>query len=176
MIVKLLDKIIFACAFVIALQCPQLSDHYQQHLAGLYHATKWQVEGYAKTAKQYHFPSTQAMINRHLVNAELSVRADAKQKQQTLLKFADLTKGMAIFEQGNLLQKMLYMFSVERFDRLHNTFDNFKLGIPLTTSALLFALILAIILNQLIMLPHTLYVGRKKRIASNTVQPDSWLS
>ncbi|MEM6984531.1 MAG: DUF2937 family protein, partial [Pseudomonadota bacterium] len=74
MIVNLFDKLIFACAFIVSLQLPQLSDHYQQHLAGLYHATKWQVDGYAKTAKQYNFSSTQAMINRHLANAEPSVR------------------------------------------------------------------------------------------------------
>lgn len=93
MIVNLFDKLIFACAFIVSLQLPQLSDHYQQHLAGLYHATKWQVDGYAKTAKQYNFSSTQAMINRHLANTEPSVRADANQKQQTLLQFADLKKG-----------------------------------------------------------------------------------
>ncbi|GAA64849.1 hypothetical protein P20311_2652 [Pseudoalteromonas sp. BSi20311] len=173
MIVNLFDKLIFACAFIVSLQLPQLSDHYQQHLAGLYHATKWQVDGYADTAEQYNFSSTQAMIKRHLANTEPSVRADAKQKQQTLLQFADLKKGMAIFEQGNLVQKMLYMFSPERFDRLQNTLNNFKLGIPLTASAVLFALVLAILLNQLLMLPHTLYVRRKKRIASDAVKFNS---
>lgn len=170
MIVNMFDKLLFACAFIVALQFPQLADHYQQHLAGLYHATQWQVDGYAKTAKQYNFSSTQAMINRHLTNTEPSVRADAEQKQQTLVQFADLKEGMAIFEQGNLLQKMLFMFSPERFDRLQNTLDNFKLGIPLTASALLFALVLAILLNQLIMLPYTLYVVRKKRKSSSTVK------
>ena len=35
MIVNLFDKLIFACAFIVSLQLPQLSDHYQQHLAGL---------------------------------------------------------------------------------------------------------------------------------------------
>lgn len=173
MIVNFFDKLTFTLAFICALQFPQLADHYQQHLAGLYHATKWQVDGYAETAEQYNFSSTQAMINRHLANAEPSVRADANQKQQTLLQFADLKKGMAIFEQGNLVQKMLYMFSPERVDRLQSTLDNFKLGIPLTASAVLFALVLAILLNQLLMLPHTLYVWRKKRIASDAVKFNS---
>lgn len=167
MIVNMFDKLIFACAFIIALQLPQLSDHYQQHLAGLYHATKWQVDGYADTAKQYKFSSTQAMINRHLENTEPSVRADAEQKQQTLMLFADLNQGMKLFEQGNLVQKLLYIFSPDRFERLQNTLNNFKLGIPLTTSALLFALILAIILNQLVMLPYTLYVAQRKRNTAN---------
>lgn len=167
MIVNMFDKLIFACAFIIALQLPQLSDHYQQHLAGLHHATKWQVDGYADTAKQYKFSSTQAMINRHLENTEPSVRADAEQKQQTLMLFADLNQGMKLFEQGNLVQKLLYIFSPDRFERLQNTLNNFKLGIPLTTSALLFALILAIILNQLVMLPYTLYIAHRKRNAAN---------
>ncbi len=173
MIVNMFDKLIFACAFIIALQLPQLSDHYQQHLAGLYHATKWQVDGYADTAKQYKFSSTQAMINRHLENTEPSVRADAEQKQQTLMLFADLNQGMKLFEQGNLVQKLLYIFSPDRFERLQNTLNNFKLGIPLTASAVLFALVLAILLNQLLMLPHTLYVRRKKRIVSDAVKFNS---
>ena len=81
--------------------------------------------------------------------------------------FADLNQGMKLFEQGNLVQKLLYIFSPDRFERLQNTLNNFKLGIPLTTSALLFALILAIILNQLVMLPYTLYVAQRKRNAAN---------
>ncbi|MFP3355667.1 DUF2937 family protein, partial [Pseudoalteromonas sp. SIMBA_153] len=60
-----------------------------------------------------------------------------------------------------------YIFSPDRFARLQNTLNTFKLGIPFTTSASLFALLLAIILTQLVMLPYTLYVAQRKRNAAN---------
>ncbi|WP_425057197.1 DUF2937 family protein [Shewanella decolorationis] len=36
MITRLFDKLIFGFILVMALQLPQLADHYQQFLAGLY--------------------------------------------------------------------------------------------------------------------------------------------
>jgi hypothetical protein len=62
LIARLIDKLVFGFILVIALQLPQLADHYQQFLSGLYESTRWQVEGYEATAKEYHYADVDAMI------------------------------------------------------------------------------------------------------------------
>ena len=48
MIGRLLDKLVFGVALIVALQMPLLVDHYHQYLSGWYKATQSQVDGYAE--------------------------------------------------------------------------------------------------------------------------------
>ncbi|PIW59327.1 DUF2937 family protein [Shewanella sp. CG12_big_fil_rev_8_21_14_0_65_47_15] len=163
MIGRLIDKLMFGLILVIALQLPQLADHYQQFLAGLYESTRWQVEGYEATAKEYHYADVEAMIARHQQNEEPSVRADAEQKLQTLALYKELTQGVAIFNTGNLFEKTAYMFNPVRFDYLKKTISNFKSGIPLTASGIGFGVVVALGVHYLGSIPFILCARRKKR-------------
>lgn len=156
MIGRLLDKLVFAAALLVSLQIPLFVDHYHQYLSGLYKATQWQVEGYAETAKAHEFADVQSMIATHLKNAEPSVRADAEQKMATVDRLAELTTGMDTFAHGNLLEKMLFILHPERIHVVKDVAQNFKAGIPLNPSGLIFAVVLALLLNSLIMLPFRL--------------------
>lgn len=164
MITRLFDKLIFGFILVMALQLPQLADHYQQFLAGLYTSTQWQVEGYKATAKAYHFSDVETMIARHLQNEEPSVRADAEQKRHTLALLQTLQQGMQTFEQGNLFEKTAYMFNPARFEYLEQTIVNFKPGIPLTASGIGFGVLVALIVHYLGSLPFILWARRRRRI------------
>lgn len=165
---KFLDKLIFGALLILALQIPQLADHYQQFLSGLYQSTKAQVDGYQTTAKKYKYPNVQAMIKRHLQNKEPSVRADAKQKLATLDNYKDLKIGLSVFEQGNLLDKTVYMFNPAHYDRLNKTISNFKMGVPLTISGLGFAVVVALLLNFLLTIPFIFFSKRRKRKGSHS--------
>ncbi|MDR7122989.1 DUF2937 family protein [Rheinheimera soli] len=156
MIGRLLDKLVFGAALIFALQMPLLVDHYHQYLSGLYSATKWQVDGYEATAKAHQFADVNSMIDNHLKNAEPSVRTDAEQKLQTVELLQELTSGMEIFAHGNLLEKMVFMLHPDRVHVVKEVLQNFKVGIPLNASGLLFAVVLALLLNMLIMLPFRL--------------------
>jgi len=160
---RLIDKLVFGLILVIALQLPQLADHYQQFLAGLYASTQWQVEGYEATAKEYHYADAEAMIARHQQNEEPSVRADAEQKVQTIALYKELTQGLAIFNTGNLFEKTAYMFNPVRFDYLEKTVSNFKPGIPLTTSGIGFGVVVALVVHYLGSIPFILWARRRKR-------------
>ncbi|TPH18148.1 DUF2937 family protein [Litorilituus lipolyticus] len=160
MIARLIDKLIFGTSLIIALQVPQLAEHYQQFLSGLYQATKWQVDGYQITADKYEYDSIRAMIDHHLSNDVLSVRADATQKLVTLEKFEQLTDGLELFKQGNLLEKSYYMFQPKRVTYLKETLANFSLGIPLTFNGILFGIVVGLLINLLITGPITLIAKR----------------
>ncbi|UTW02233.1 DUF2937 family protein [Amphritea atlantica] len=171
MIGRLLDKLIFGITLLLALQVPQLADHYQQYLAGMYESTKWQVEGYAATAKAFGYTDTRSMIRQHQQNSEPSVRADAGQKLVTLDLFDDLHQGVVVFEQGNLLSKTLYMFTPSRYHYLEKTLDNFKPGIPLTIEAALFGVILGLLLNVMMTQPCILLTRRFRRRGATKKEP-----
>ena len=161
MIGRLLDKLVFGVALIVALQMPLLVDHYHQYLSGWYKATQWQVDGYEATAKTHQFANAQAMIETHLKNPEPSVRTDAEQKLATVELLADLSVGMDTFATGNLLEKMLFMLHPNRIQVLKDVVQNFKPGIPLNASGLVFALVVALLLNFLLMLPFRVF-GRKR--------------
>lgn len=163
MITRLVDKLIFGGCLIIALQIPQLADHYQQFLSGLYQATKWQIEGYQITADKYEYANVRAMIEDHLSNDNLSVRADAKQKLETLETFEQLTNGIKLFKQGNLLEKSFYMFQPKRLGYLKETLHNFSLGIPLTLSSILFGIIIGLLINIIITGPIVLIAKKIKK-------------
>ena len=161
MIGRLLDKLVFGVALIVELQMPLLVDHYHQYLSGWYKATQWQVDGYEATAKTHQFANAQAMIENHLKNPEPSVRTDAEQKLATVELLADLSVGMDTFATGNLLEKMLFMLHPNRIQVLKDVVQNFKPGIPLNASGLVFALVVALLLNFLLMLPFRVF-GRKR--------------
>ncbi len=160
MIGRLVDKLVFGAALILSLQMPLLVDYYHQYLSGWYKATQSQVDGYAATAKTHQFANVQAMIDAHLNNAEPSVRTDAEQKLATVELLADLRLGMDTFATGNLLEKMLFMLHPDRVHVLKDVTQNFKLGIPLNPSGLAFAVVFALLLNFLIMLPFRFF-GRR---------------
>lgn len=163
MIGRLIDKLVFGAALLFALQMPLLVDHYHQYLSGLYKATKWQVDGYEATAKAHEFADLNSMIDNHMKNAEPSVRADAEQKLETMEMLAELNAGMDTFAHGHLLEKMLFMLHPERVHVLKEVLHNFKVGIPLSASGLLFGVVFALLLNVLIMLPFRVFGRRRSR-------------
>ena len=160
MIGKLFDKLVFATALILALQAPLLVDHYHQYLSGWYQATEQQVDGYEATAKAHQFADAQAMIKHHQNNADASVRSDAEQKMATISLLAELGVGMDIFATGNLLEKMGFMLQPNRIHLLKDVVQNFKPGIPLDAGGLVFAVLCALLLNALIMLPFRLFRAR----------------
>jgi hypothetical protein len=160
---RLIDKLVFGVALIVSLQMPLLVDYYHQYLSGWYKATQSQVDGYAATAKTHQFASVQAMIDAHLNNPEPSVRTDAEQKLATVQLLADLSAGMDTFATGNLLGKMLFMLHPDRIQLLKDVVQNFKPGIPLNASGLAFAVVFALLLNVLIMLPFRVFGRRRSR-------------
>lgn len=170
MIGRLFDKLTFGVTLLLALQVPQLADHYQQFLAGMYASTQWQVEGYKATAKAFGYPDVRSMIQQHQQNSEPSVRADARQKLATLDQYAELQQGIAVFANGNLLNKTLYMFTPSRYSYLEKTLDNFKPGLPLTSEGIVFGVVVGLLLNLMLTQPCVFLARRlRRRQAPDTV-------
>jgi len=163
MIGRLLDKLFFGAALVLALQVPLLADHYRQFLSGLYESTKWQVDGYKATAKQYGYAGVGAMIEHHLRNDVPSVRKDAAQKRVALDRYEELRVAVEIFDKGNLIEKMLYMLGPSRYRYLQRTIENFKPGLPLTIGGWTFGVVVGFAVSFVATLPFMLWSQRWRR-------------
>lgn len=163
MIFNMLDKLFFGALLVLALQVPQLTDHYQQFLAGMHEASQWQIEGYQQTASKYDYPSIDAMIEHHLLNEVPSVRDDALQKQQTLAQHTMLSEGLITFQTGNIFQKLQFMLSPQGWQYVGATIDNFSFGLPITSEGILFGVLLGLFLNMLVSAPTSILVKKAAR-------------
>ncbi|MFT7259819.1 MAG: hypothetical protein ACI9MS_001681 [Glaciecola sp.] len=162
LIFKTLDKLFFGITLLLALQVPQLADHYQQFLAGMHESSQWQINGYQETAKKYNYASMDAMIEHHLKNEVPSVRDDAVQKQQTIIKYNELSEGLVIFQHGNIIEKLVFMLSPSGWQYIDNTVDNFSFGLPITTEGILFGVLFGLFLNLLISTP-TYMIAKRQR-------------
>lgn len=153
----------FGITLVFALQVPQLADHYQQFLAGMHESSQWQINGYKEIAKKYNYASTDAMIEHHLTNEVPSVRDDAVQKQQTIIKYNQLSKGLAVFQNGNLIEKLIFMISPTGWQYIDNTLENFSFGLPITAEGILFGVLFGLFLNLLISTPTSMIAKRQRK-------------
>jgi hypothetical protein len=162
LIFRTLDKLFFGITLVIALQVPQLADHYQQFLAGMHESSQWQVNGYQEIADRYNYASVNAMIEHHMQNDVASVRDDAIQKQQTIATHQVLSDGLTTFQNGNLFQKLLFMLSPSGWQYVDNTLENFSFGLPITTEGILFGVVFGLFLNMLISTPASMIAKRRR--------------
>ncbi len=153
---RLIDKLIFGVALLGALQTPILLAHYQQFLSGQYDVLGALMNDYQENAVAHGYSGAGAMIEHHAQNEVASVRADAELKREQLTQFDALSTGMKVFSQGNLLQKVWYVFQPKRFATLQKVTANFKPGLPLTIETLVFAFVIALLVSWLVTLPFVL--------------------
>ncbi|QBG37361.1 DUF2937 family protein [Litorilituus sediminis] len=172
MFMRLIDKLIFGLSLIIALQVPQLADHYQQFIFGLYQATHAQVLGYQQTARLHEYEDVNAMIAHHLQNDVKSVRTDAQQKLDTLALHQSLIELNQVFETGNLIEKAYTMLQPAHFSYLEKTLTHFTLGVPLSANAIGFSVVFALLLNLVITSPVLLFTYvRKRRQRAHALMP-----
>lgn len=157
MFVNLIDKIIFGVLLVLMFQIPILSDHYLQYLSGYYASTRDQVDGINANARQHDYPDAYAMIDDFRRNPNSAVRYDAEQKQQTMLEYQSLARSVAILQHGYFIEKIWFMANPAQWHVLRRVLENFRPGIPLNIADAIYAALIALILNLLVMLPLRLF-------------------
>ena len=162
MVVRVLDKVVFAVLFIITLQVPILADHYRQYLSGYYDALRDEVSSSSELAKQHGFSSVEAMLDSLQKNSEPVVRENASMKASRFAQIATLEQGMRKLEHGHYFEKLVFMASPSQYGTLNRVLDNFSPSVPLTPSSIVFSLVTAILLNLLIWTPHFCYCQVKK--------------
>ncbi|MCW8107876.1 DUF2937 family protein [Alteromonas ponticola] len=154
LIVRVLDKILFATLLLIALQVPILADHYRQYLTGYYDATSTQVEQYRKLSARHGYSTLEAMLADLKNNSNAVIREDTQHKYQTIAMLEQLDEGLTVLNQGHYFEQAWYMLSPAQNDTLKRVLDNFQPSIPLSPESIVFSLITAILINIIVWAPY----------------------
>ena len=162
-IINIFDKILFGALLLLFFQVPILADHYLQYVSGYYDATEKQVEGFKENAAMHNYKDVYAMIDDLRVNSNSVVRTDAEQKVQTMHEYEELKLTIATLKNGNIYQRVWFMFNPSRFDTLKKVHENFKPGVPLSLNDIGFSILTALILSILIVWPLRLLLVRNTR-------------
>ena len=80
-ILRLIDKIVFAALLILMLQVPIVTDHYVQYLNGYVDATQAEVDHYQQLADTYGYTDINSMLTALQANQDELVRDDARHKQ-----------------------------------------------------------------------------------------------
>lgn len=158
-------------ALLLALQAPVFVIQYHQYLEGYFDKSSQIIQEWQTIAIRNKYESLQAMIEHHLENEVPSVRDDAQLKLGTLAEHREIENALALFKEGNLIQKLAFIGNPQHADWFIKVYRNYEPGIPLTLDGLLFAFIAGLILNLICVSPvHcTRWLFRKKKKAGKAV-------
>lgn len=171
MISGIIDKLVFGAVMLAFFQLPILADHYQQYLTGYYDATLEEVEKLNALVIKNQYADADELITTHQSSPIASVRQDADNKKQLLIKHSQLNEAIALFERGSLTDKITYMFNPARHETLQRVISNFEPGIPLSPRYLLLCALAALGFNLLAATPaKAIRHVRKKRRAITALE------
>jgi hypothetical protein len=102
-----------------------------------------------------------AMIEHHLKNEVPSVRDDAVQKQQTIIKYNERSEGLVIFQNGNIIEKLVFILLPGSWQYIDNTLANLSFGLPIPTEGILFGVLFRLFLNLFISTPISMIAKRQ---------------
>ncbi|MEC8419000.1 MAG: DUF2937 family protein [Pseudomonadota bacterium] len=157
MVIRVLDKVLFAVLFIITLQVPILADHYRQYLSGYYDALRDEITTSTNMAKNHGFTSVDAMLDSLQQNSEPVVRENAKLKAERFAQMVTVEQGIRKLEHGHYFEKLAFIASPSHYHTLTRVLDNYRPSVPLTPSSIVFSLVTAILLNLLLWTPHFCY-------------------
>lgn len=162
-ILRLLDKLLFAALLIVTLQVPIVTDHYLQYLNGYLDATQGEVDHYQQLAGTYGYPDVAAMLAALNANSDPLVRDDAVHKQQVLAAHQSARQAMLTLQTSNYFEQFWYFAQPSQYARLGKVLTLYQPSLPLQPEAVGSALVTSLTLYLLFWLPFALLRRRYKR-------------
>ena len=141
LIAGLLDRLLFAAGLALFLQIPQFVDHYTQRLGGYRQSLTDAVAQYQRSADRHYGGDLDAMTSDFRVNDTPAMRDMGDKIFADRRKLDELTRGLAVLQQGHLGEKLWYLTLHVDLPVARGTAEDFKPGLPLTMDALLSGLV-----------------------------------
>lgn len=162
-ILRLLDKLLFAALLIVMLQVPIVTDHYLQYLNGYLDATQGEVTHYQQLASTYGYPDVEAMLAALKANSDPLVRDDATHKQQVLNAHQSARQAMLTLQTSNYFEQFWYFVQPSQYARLGKVLSLYQPSLPLQPQAVGSALVTSLTLYLLLSLPALLLSRRHQR-------------
>lgn len=171
-ILRFIDRLIFAAGVLLFLQLPNFTDQYTQRFGGYYESEKQTLNEYRGLADKYFEGNMDLMIESFSdQNNNGAIREAGEMLSQKADRINDLKNGLEILENGNLLERVAYILFHFDNSLFFGTVNAYTPGMPFTTSALVSGLIggliftlIFILLQRFVLLfvPKKSYGNRKK--------------
>lgn len=163
----LVDRILFACGLLLALQIPQFLDHYTQRYAGYRDALAAAVTDYQRIADVHHDGNLDALVA-ELRAGSGGVRDMGDKLQADRLQLQRMDAALRILREGSLWARLRHLVLDADVALARGTLADFKPGLPLTMDALICGAIGALLasgLFNLLILLLTLPLRQRREAA-----------
>ncbi len=144
LITGLFDRLLFAAAFAAFLQIPQFVDHYTQRFGGYRQALLESVAHYQHSANQHYAGDLLLMVHEFRSSPQPALRELGDKIAADNRRLDDMSRGIALLENGSLLDKLLYLATHLDPAIARGTLAALTPGLPLTLDAMICGLIGAV--------------------------------
>ena len=162
-ILRLIDKIVFAALLILMLQVPIVTDHYVQYLNGYVDATQAEVDHYQQLADTYGYTNINAMLTALQTNQDPLVRDDAQHKQIVMQAHNEAQQALANLRTSNYFEQAWYFAQPAQYQRLSQMLNLYQPSLPLKPQAIGSALVTSLSLYLLLWLPLAWLRQRRKK-------------
>ena len=147
-LIRLIDRCLFTCVFIIGVQLPEFIQQYSQRLSGHLNEALMQLNSFQLIADRHFEGNLSIMINKYLINSEPSIKETANIIVNTSNRVSDLQTHLFNLEETEYIKRLYYFITEYDASMAQATLQQFQLAIPLSLSALLtgatFALLVVI--------------------------------
>tara|TARA_B100000929_G_scaffold106403_1_gene84226 strand:- start:28 stop:543 length:516 start_codon:yes stop_codon:yes gene_type:complete len=162
-ILRLIDKIVFAALLILMLQVPIVTDHYVQYLNGYVDATQAEVDHYQQLADTYGYTDINSMLTALQANQDALVRDDAQHKQTVMQAHKEAQQALKKLRTSNYFEQAWYFAQPAQYQRLGQVLNLYQPSLPLKPQTVGSALITSFSLYLLLWLPVALLRHRRKK-------------
>ena len=162
-ILRLIDKIVFAALLILMLQVPIVTDHYVQYLNGYVDATQAEVDHYQQLADTYGYTDINSMLTALQANQDELVRDDAQHKQTVMQAHKEAQQALKKLRTSNYFEQAWYFAQPAQYQRLGQVLNLYQPSLPLKPQTVGSALITSFSLYLLLWLPVALLRHRRKK-------------
>ena len=162
-ILRLIDKIVFAALLILMLQVPIVTDHYVQYLNGYVDATQAEVDHYQQLADTYGYTDINSMLTALQANKDALVRDDAQHKQTVMQAHKEAQQALKKLRTSNYFEQAWYFAQPAQYQRLGQVLNLYQPSLPLKPQTVGSALITSFSLYLLLWLPVALLRHRRKK-------------
>lgn len=149
MLLAIIDRLLSAAGFALAMQLPQFVDSYTQRYGGYHQALVDSMAEYQRNADAHYGGNIDGLIADLHATPAVGIREIGDKLARDRAREREMQAGLAILEHGTLVQKLWYLSQHADRELVRATWMAYTPGLPLSFDALLCGLLGAIVLSGL---------------------------
>ena len=135
-ILRLIDRCIFACLFIIGVQAPEFIQQYMQRLSGHADESKFQLQQFQQIADINFNGELSELIQHYLANTDSAIRQTGNFISNLFERNQSFEYQLQQLQQSEYIDRLVYFAQHVDMEIAQATLSQYQLAIPLETHAL----------------------------------------